>query len=160
MFVWYAGKDDVRFRFFVHTNIKTETRINEQLKADIFFADGRRCKKNIDVLTDSLSKKAYFKYANETIFFDDFLAPTAEEFIEHFHQDKLDASEVYAVLEKESARLLFRIEGKMYQVVEEPHLKCDLAHMVYFTDGVTKNKIFTDELVLALTYKDIVPKLA
>ena len=157
MFVWYAGKNDVRFRFFVHSNIRTETRLNQQMKADIFFSEGQRCKKKFDILVDEASKKRYFKYADEVIYFDDFLTLTAEDFVNVAKTEEVDAAWVYAVLERYSRKLVFEIEKKMYQVVEEPHLKNDLAHTVYFTDGNVRIKMFMDELVLAINNKDVIP---
>lgn len=159
MFVWYAGKNDVRFRFFVHSNVKTETRLNQQMKADIFFSDGQRSKKKFDILVDEETKKRYFKYADEVIYFDDFLTLSAEDFVNIVKNEEVDAAWVYAVLEKHSRKLNFEIEKKMYQVVEETHLKNDLAHTVYFTDGKNRIKMFMDELVLAINNGDVVPYL-
>lgn len=159
MFVWYAGRNNVRFRFYTDTNIRTEARLKPQLKADIFFSDGQRCKKKFEVLTETDTRRKYFKYANEVVYFDNFLALSAEEFVQKFNDGILEASDVYATLDKYSRNLAFEIEGKTYFVVEEPHLKCDIAHTVYFTDGEVKRKMFMDELVLALTYQDIIPRL-
>ena len=157
MFVWYAGKNDVRFRFFIHSNIRTATRLNQQMKADIFFSDGQRSKRKFDIFVDETTKKRYFKYANEEIYFDDFLAHTAEDFVELVKQEEVDAAWVYAVLERYSHKFTFEIEKKMYQVVEDTHLKNDLAHTVYFTDGNNRIKMFMDELVLAINNNDVVP---
>jgi hypothetical protein len=157
MFVWYAGKDDVRFRFYVDTSVRTETRIRPQMKADIFFTDGQRSKKKFEVLTEADTRRKYFQYANDVIYFDEFLAPSVDEFVQKFNDGELVASDVYATLDKYSRNIAFEIDGKLYRIVEEPHLKCDLAHTVHFTDGEKKRKMYMDELVLALTYKDIVP---
>ena len=159
MFVWYAGNNDVRFRFFIDTSVNTETRIRTKMKADIFFPDGQRFKKNLDIMTEENTRRKYFRYAGEVIYFDNFIALSAEEFVKKFYEGNLVAADVYATLEKYSTELAFEIDGKLYRVVEERHLKCDLAHTVYFTDGESRRMMYTDELVLALTYQDIVPQI-
>ena len=129
------------------------------MKADIFFSDGHRSKKKFDILIDEKTEKRYFKYADEKIYFDDFVTYTAEDFVELVKSEEVDAAWVYAVLEKHSRELIFEIEKKMYQVVEETHLKNDLAHIVYFTDGEKRIKIFMDELVLSINNNDVIPYL-
>ncbi len=158
MFVWYGNSAGQRFRFFIHSNIYKEVAVNDQMKADVYSQDGEKEKVKFEIVEKDGRK--CFIHNDETIYFDEFIYLKAEDFIAELANGPLEESIIYATLERESTRLQFHFENRKYKIVETPHLRKDLGHVIYLTDGRHQIKFYTEEFCLYLNHKDIVPYIA
>ena len=150
MFVWYGNSTGLRFRFFIHSNIHKEVAINDHMKADVYSLDGEKEKVKFEIMEDNGHK--CFVHQDEVIYFDDFISLSAEDFIRELRNGPLDESLIYATLERESTRMLFHFENSKYKIVESPHLRKDLGHVVYLSNGKNQIKFYTEEFCKYLNF--------
>lgn len=157
MFVWYETKHGKRIRFFVQANIYQEIAINTEMKANIYSQDGMIESKKFDIFSDGGRK--YFTYKNDKIYFDDFISLKAEDFIVKCVTEGVESFEIYATLERESARMQFRYKNGIYQIDERPHIRKNLGRTIWLINKNHQVQFHMDEFCMFLNAGEIIPSI-